>query len=309
MTKKQWTDEEIDTLKKMFFEDKSDKEIAEAMHLDIGQIKNKIKNLQLTKQHKRPSRVKDLLEQRFGRLVVTGRAPNIIYDSHRQIACWYCDCDCGTKNVVVTGYQLRSGHTQSCGCLFKEMMVKRNTSNRTQNDYIIDEENNLAIGITSTKDKFAIDLDDFEKIRPYKWHCTQDGYLQAHDFDERRTTIRLSRIVMDVQGKDWTQSQVDHINHDLRDNRKCNLRVTSAIENGKNKNYKFVSYSKSDKKWIARYTIDGKRISLGSYNSEEEALNVIRNYISNINDDFSYQKSMELAKQNGFVDFDKYIFN
>ena len=35
MTKKQWTDEEIDTLKKMFFEDKSDKEIAEAMHLDI----------------------------------------------------------------------------------------------------------------------------------------------------------------------------------------------------------------------------------------------------------------------------------
>lgn len=309
MDKKQWTDEEIDTLKKMFFEDKSDKEIAEAMSLNIGQIKNKIKNLQLTKQHKRPSRVNNLLGQRFGKLVVTSRAPNIVYETNRQIACWYCDCDCGTKNVVVTGNQLRSGHTQSCGCLFKEMMVKRNISNRTQNDYIIDKENNLAIGITSTEDKFVVDLDDLEKIKPYKWHFTRDGYLQAHDFDEKRTTLRLSRIIMDVQGESWVQNQVDHINHDLRDNRKCNLRITSASENGKNKNYKCVSYSKSNKKWVARYTVDGKRINLGSYNSEKEALNVISNYVEVLDDDFSYQKSMELAKQNGFVDFDKYIFN
>ena len=54
----------------------------------------------------------DLTGQRFGRLVVAEiRVPRV--GPHTQ---WNCDCDCGRKTAATTGH-LRSGHTQSCGCL------------------------------------------------------------------------------------------------------------------------------------------------------------------------------------------------
>lgn len=53
----------------------------------------------------------DLSGLRFGRLVVTARAPN---RGARTV--WACACDCGGEAIVDTG-ALRSGNTQSCGCL------------------------------------------------------------------------------------------------------------------------------------------------------------------------------------------------
>lgn len=57
----------------------------------------------------------DLTGQRFGRLTALsehGKAKN----GHTT---WLCLCDCGNK-VVSTVDHLRSGHTQSCGCLQRE---------------------------------------------------------------------------------------------------------------------------------------------------------------------------------------------
>jgi hypothetical protein len=62
--------------------------------------------------------LKDLTGQRFGRLVVERREGSI--DGQ---AAWICKCDCGgTKRV--RGYQLRSGKTASCGCLWLETITK-----------------------------------------------------------------------------------------------------------------------------------------------------------------------------------------
>jgi hypothetical protein len=36
---------------------------------------------------------------------------------------WLCRCDCGTEKIVSAG-NLRSGHTQSCGCLWREAITK-----------------------------------------------------------------------------------------------------------------------------------------------------------------------------------------
>lgn len=55
--------------------------------------------------------VKDLLNQRFGDLVVIARNGS----DARGEAKWLCQCDCGQK-ISVLGSNLRSGHTQSCGC-------------------------------------------------------------------------------------------------------------------------------------------------------------------------------------------------
>lgn len=53
----------------------------------------------------------DLTGQRFGKLVVTERAPNGAGGNVR----WICRCDCGTE-IVVFGSSLKNGSTQSCGC-------------------------------------------------------------------------------------------------------------------------------------------------------------------------------------------------
>lgn len=61
----------------------------------------------------RPSkRLIDLTGKRFGRLTVQGRAEN----TKRGQVRWRCLCDCG-KETIVLGVHLRSGHTQSCGCM------------------------------------------------------------------------------------------------------------------------------------------------------------------------------------------------
>ena len=58
----------------------------------------------------------DLTAQRFGRLIVE-RAEN-----GKDRPRWRCVCDCGTERVV-EGQKLRTGQTQSCGCLKREVLA------------------------------------------------------------------------------------------------------------------------------------------------------------------------------------------
>ena len=57
----------------------------------------------------------EMIGKRFGRLYV--------FSEESKTGCrglsWKCVCDCGNV-VCVDGYKLRSGHTQSCGCLQRE---------------------------------------------------------------------------------------------------------------------------------------------------------------------------------------------
>ena len=58
----------------------------------------------------------DLSGKVFGRLTVIERMPNS--------SLWKCLCQCGTETLVTTNH-LNSGHTQSCGCLQKDVTVER----------------------------------------------------------------------------------------------------------------------------------------------------------------------------------------
>ena len=60
--------------------------------------------------------VKSIVEQKFGRLLVVNGP---IRKSEKGIPHWECRCDCG-ETVLVSGKNLRDGHTQSCGCLRRE---------------------------------------------------------------------------------------------------------------------------------------------------------------------------------------------
>jgi hypothetical protein len=58
---------------------------------------------------------RDVTGQRFGRLVV------LFFHSQEagKHSKWFCRCDCGKEKVILLD-SLRSGRTQSCGCLQRE---------------------------------------------------------------------------------------------------------------------------------------------------------------------------------------------
>ena len=63
---------------------------------------------------------------RYGRLIVVEHKGK----DRRSKHLWLCKCDCGNEKLSsVTGWQLKSGHTQSCGCLNSEITAERNRRN------------------------------------------------------------------------------------------------------------------------------------------------------------------------------------
>ena len=65
--------------------------------------------------------MKDLTGLTFGKLTVMSRAPN-----KNKKTMWHCKCNCenGTE-LDVEAYNLKSGHTKSCGCLYKNVGYNR----------------------------------------------------------------------------------------------------------------------------------------------------------------------------------------
>ena len=72
---------------------------------------------------------KDLTGQRFNRLVVIREYGR---DKWGKVL-WLCKCECG-REVVVREDNLRSEHTQSCGCLSRELARERNTTHGCTNE-------------------------------------------------------------------------------------------------------------------------------------------------------------------------------
>ena len=131
----------------------------------------------------------------------------------------------------------------------------------------------------TNSDKFAlVDDEDYDFLMQWKWHY--DGYYarrQTHigmfNGKQKQKPIRLHIQIMNPPGK----SQVDHINADRLDNRKCNLRLCSAQQNNRNRGmskrgYKGVHFSKKNKNWVAQITINKKTTHIGSFKELKDAL-------------------------------------
>lgn len=70
------------------------------------------------------SQKNDLINQRFGRLLVLREVPR----NETKRLSFECICDCGNFKIVASK-ELRNGHTKSCGCIKKELISKRNKEN------------------------------------------------------------------------------------------------------------------------------------------------------------------------------------
>lgn len=123
--------------------------------------------------------------------------------------------------------------------------------------------------VLSSSIKVLIDKDDYTKVTKFKWYYSSNGYIMSD------TRLYLHRYILNAP----KGLEVDHINHNKFDNRKCNLRLCTRSQNSRNKKYqsnsktqvKGVYLCKTTGKYACELHIEGKRIWLGRYSSLEEA--------------------------------------
>jgi hypothetical protein len=105
------------------------------------------------------------------------------------------------------------------------------------------------------------------------WFDKSTGYVQVYT---NKTTYKSHRVMwLLVTGK-WPENQIDHINGIRNDNRFCNLREATHSQNRANSSIRpnFSGYRgvrASGKKWRAEIRFNNKTISLGTYDTPEEA--------------------------------------
>lgn len=239
----------------------------------------------------------DLTGQKFGKLTVKSiGSPYISKTQKSKKIRWVCDCDCGTKNILVIGSQLRSGRTKSCGCIIKEMLTQRNKSKIQYNKYDLSGE--YGVGWTNNTNKeFYFDLEDYDKIKDYTWLEEKEGYISTV---RDHKIIKFHRLIMNVSE---FSVQVDHIhgNGTRNDNRKQNLRIVNNSKNQMNtctrkdnsSSVKGVSYNKNEQKWRAYIQIDKNNMHLGWFDSFEDAVKARKDAEEKYQGEYSYDNSMK----------------
>jgi len=123
-----------------------------------------------------------------------------------------------------------------------------------------------------------VDDEDFERLSQNRWcydgkrHAVRRGSKFS---DGHQRIIYMHRDVIGAT----PEFVVDHINGNGLDNRKCNLRMCTVMENSRNQRlgarntsgFKGVHFHKGGQKWQAYIKHHGKRYHLGMYNTPEEA--------------------------------------
>ena len=243
----------------------------------------------------------DLTGKTFGRLTVLKRASDKFKEKKNgrieYYANWYCDCECGNKNVIIKDYYLRKGLAKSCGCLKYIGHPMDNNTYNLSGEY--------GIGYTANNEEFYFDLEDYEKIKNYCWHLNKYGYIIAYDRKSGRSSvnnaIQMQWLIMNYYDEDCdhVNNVIDHINGDRKDNRKDNLRFVDRTQNNMNRKIQKnntsgttgVYWNKQKNKWTSQIMKYGEVYYLGSFNNIEDAISARKAGEEKYFGEYSYDNS------------------
>lgn len=120
----------------------------------------------------------------------------------------------------------------------------------------------------------TVDIEDKYRVENYPWCMDKRGRVYTHNLGKN---VYLGRYLLGITDPNI---EVDHINGNKLDNRRCNLRPVTHQQNLQNcdlrkdntSGEKGVSWHKNAKKWESYIKANGKRIHLGLFNSKEDAV-------------------------------------
>lgn len=291
-----WTEEELKLLKECYDKKMLAKDIGKLMGRTIPSIRIKASKLGYSEPHPeirakaKPHR--DLTGMKFGKLT----AIRPVYQNIDNAVMWECRCDCGNpNNPIVNEYNLMSGHSKSCSCSWAET-CKNNF--KKYNAYDLSG----YIGICCTEQgDFLFDKEDYELIKDYYWRIGTTGYAQTTN-PKNGKAMMFHRLVMGAYDNDkYKKLDIDHKDLNPLNNQKSNLRFATRSQNNMNKPLQKNNTSgctgvqkvprKNGYKWIAEISQNGKRVSLGTFDTYEEAVNVRRMAEDKYYKDFAYRNT------------------
>lgn len=125
-----------------------------------------------------------------------------------------------------------------------------------------------------------VDDVDFDRVWMFPWRLTSHGY------PKNSTQGYLHHMIMGVPPKGYV---IDHIDRDKLNNKQSNLRSIPISENIRNQDFVpgksgkrgvWRANSKAEK-WTAVFRANGKFVSLGTFDTVEEASRVYEDYRRN----------------------------
>lgn len=118
-----------------------------------------------------------------------------------------------------------------------------------------------------------IDADMAVDLAAISWSINDSGYIRGQVNGKE---VKLHRYIVSANDNDIC----DHINRDILDNRRCNLRKVSALQNSVNRRglnpeqFKGVYQCRGSDKYEARIRAFGKSQYLGRYSTAEQAARI-----------------------------------
>lgn len=124
-----------------------------------------------------------------------------------------------------------------------------------------------------------VDDEDFEFLNQWKWSAekrsaTFYAIRSLRKPDGKKTTIRMHQQVLGIDGS----LDIDHADGNGLNNQRKNLRPCSVAQNQQNRRvtrktsvFKGVQWDKSHGCWKSHVVVNGKRLALGSFKTEEAA--------------------------------------
>lgn len=133
----------------------------------------------------------------------------------------------------------------------------------------------------NVKNQIIIDTEDIDKIKDYKWNINTSGYAYCRSISK---TIHSIIVGVNEIYKCKNNLEIDHINRNKLDNRKCNLRLVTRSEN--NVNTKKKGYRLENGFYVVRVKVKGKTVFKASFSKEEYAIEArkraIKKYYPNL---------------------------
>ena len=211
------------------------------------------------------SHKKELIGKKFGRLTVESLAESKIRGG-RKVTAFNCVCDCGNKIVAVRS-DLLHGNVKSCGCYKKDAIKK---ALQYHNPFIIDGD--IVRMYTRKGEEFLISFRDLDRVKQFCWHINDHGYVQSNS---TQRTIKLHNFIL---GTDTDLYYGDHIDYNRLNNTRENLRIVTPSQNRMNCSMRkdnptgYTGVFISGNKFGARISKDHKNITIGTYDTLEEAV-------------------------------------
>lgn len=201
------------------------------------------------------------------KLTVLAPAEDYVWSGTHHYRQWRCVCECG-REIVVREDKLKRGGIKSCGC--QRMATLKNREKKVNYDKVGD----CVVCTLTNGVSFIIDAFDYPRVKKYGWSYNRPrNYIFCNSKEINQ--MALSRFIMQCPA----HLEVDHINHNRLDNRRCNLRIATSSENAANTHsrrnsqsaYKGVSFCKQTKLWRASIEYGNKQTTIGRFKSEKEA--------------------------------------